>query len=136
MNVNTAGRLHLIRAGQLVSDTAQTGGMRRAEAISGKTLGSTVLWMGETRIDRGTCSKPHHHGDSETGIYVVSGRPVFVFPDDEEDVELKLSPGDYLFVPRFVPHLETNPSKDQEAVLVIARTTPEAIVVNLESLRP
>jgi uncharacterized RmlC-like cupin family protein len=136
MGVNHAGRLHQIRADQLVSETGQTEGMRRAEAISSKTVGSTVLWMGETRINPEDFSKPHHHGDSETGIYVVSGRAVFVFPDGEEEVELDLSPGDYLFVPRFVPHLEGNPSKEEEAVLVIARTTPEAIVENLESLRP
>ena len=65
---------------------------------------------------------------------MVSGHPVFVFLEDGEEVRLETSPGDYIFVPPFVPHREENPSPDDEAVVVIARSTQEAIVVNLESL--
>jgi uncharacterized RmlC-like cupin family protein len=129
------GRLHHIRAGQLDSETAQTGGMRRAAAICGVTTGSLAIWMGETRVAPATVSAPHHHGHSETGIYVVSGTPAFVFLDGDEEVRLETGPGDYLYVPPFVPHREENPSPDQDAVVVIARTTQEAVVVNLESLR-
>jgi uncharacterized RmlC-like cupin family protein len=39
-----------------------------------------------------------------------------------------------VFVPPFTPHREENPSPDEEAVVVIARSTQEAIVVNIESL--
>ena len=42
--------------------------------------------------------------------------------------------GDYVYVPPYVPHREENPSPDEEAVVVIARSTQEAIVVNLPSL--
>jgi uncharacterized RmlC-like cupin family protein len=34
-----------------------------------------------------------------------------------------------------VPHREENPSLDEEAVVVLARSTQEGIVVNLPSLR-
>ncbi|WP_374216116.1 hypothetical protein [Frankia sp. R82] len=37
-------------------------------------------------------------------------------------------------VPPYVPHREENPDPSVEAVVVIARTTQEAIVVNLEGL--
>jgi uncharacterized RmlC-like cupin family protein len=37
-------------------------------------------------------------------------------------------------VPPFVAHREENRSPDEEAVVVIARSTQEAIVVNLPSL--
>ncbi len=50
-------------------------------------------------------------------------------------MRLETSPGDYIFVPPYVPHREENPSADEEAVVVIARSTQEAIVVNLPSLR-
>jgi len=109
--------------------------MARYEAISGAACRSADIWMGETRVAPGARSANHHHGPSETGIYVVSGHPVFVFADAAGEQRLEASPGDYVYVPPFVPHREENPSLDEEAVVVIARTTQEAIAVNLESLQ-
>ena len=131
-------RLHQVAPVALSGQTAQTSGMRRLEAISGQTVGSRDLWMGQTHVAPATGSGNHHHGVSETGIYVVSGHPEFVFLDeaDGEPVErrLRTSPGDYVYVPPWVPHREENPDPDDEAVVVIARTTQEAIVVNLPDL--
>ena len=131
-------RLHQVAPVALSGQTAQTSGMRRLEAISGRTVGSRDLWMGQTHVAPATGSGNHHHGVSETGIYVVSGHPEFVFLDeaDGEPVErrLRTSPGDYVYVPPWVPHREENPDPDHEAVVVIARTTQEAIVVNLPDL--
>ena len=133
-------RLHHIRADALDADTAQTGGMRRFAAVSGLSVGAERLWMGQTHVAPATASADHHHGDSETAIYVVSGRPVFVFADDSsgevEEIRLQAGPGDYIFVPPFVPHREENPDPDDEAVVVIARSSQEAIVVNLPGLLP
>lgn len=124
--------LHHVASGELGADTAQTPGMRRVEAISGKTVGSRDLWMGQTHVQPDTASRNHHHGAAETAIYVLSGRPVFVFLEDGAEHRLETQPGDYVYVPPFVPHREENPSLTEEAVVVIARTTQEAIVVNLE----
>lgn len=129
-------RLHHVRAGDLVGDTAQTTGMRRLEAISGTTVGSEKIWTGETHVAPATASDNHHHGESETAIYVVRGRPEFVFHDGTEEVRIVTGPGDYVFVPPFVPHREENPDPDDPAVVVISRSTQEAIVVNLPGLRP
>ena len=130
--------LHHVAPSGLVGQTGQTTGMRRLEAISGTTVGSSALWMGQTHVPPTTSSGNHHHGASETAIYVVSGHPVFVFLDVEADepVERRVetSPGDYVFVPPWVPHREENPDPTTEAVVVIARTTQEAIVVNLDGL--
>ncbi|SEG87544.1 Uncharacterized protein, RmlC-like cupin domain [Actinacidiphila yanglinensis] len=131
-------RLHHVRAGALDEDTAQTGGMRRFAAVSGRTVGSGKLWMGQTHVAPATSSSDHHHGASETAIHVVSGHPEFVFVEDTgkgpQEVRLRTSPGDYVFVPPFVPHREENPDPAEEAVVVIARSTQEAIVVNLPAL--
>jgi uncharacterized RmlC-like cupin family protein len=108
--------------------------MRRFEAISGKTVGSEKLWMGQTHVAPVTASGNHHHGAAETAIYVVSGRPRFVFADGAAEVAVDARPGDYVFVPPYVPHREENPSADEEAVVVIARSTQDGIVVNLPSL--
>ena len=117
----------------LSEETIQTPGMRRFEAISGKLAGSEKIWMGESHIGGGLRSADHHHGPSETGIYVVTGHPVFVFLEGGEERRLRTSPGDYIYVPPFVPHREENP-EDEEAVVVLARSTQEAVVVNLHSL--
>ncbi len=128
--------LQLIRADSLSGDTAQTGGMIRTAAISGELVGARALWMGRTVVLPGTSSGDHHHGDSETAIYVASGHPVFVFrdPDSGSVVRLETEPGDYVWVPPHVPHREENPSPDTDAVVVIARSTQEAIVVNVPEL--
>jgi uncharacterized RmlC-like cupin family protein len=124
-----------IRKGELSGDTSQTSGMSRREAISGKSAGSEKLWMGQTHVAAGAKSGDHHHGEAETAIYVVSGTPAFVFADGDQEIRLETKPGDYIFVPPHVPHREENPGEG-EAVVVIARSSQEAIVVNLESLWP
>jgi uncharacterized RmlC-like cupin family protein len=90
--------------------------------------------MGETHVAPGVSSADHHHGESETAIYVVAGHPAFVFLRDGVESRIETSPGDYVFVPPFTPHREENQSAGEEAVVVIARSTQEAIVVNLPGL--
>ena len=125
--------LQHIKGTDLSGDTAQTGGMRRFEAISAKAVGSQTLWMGRTHVAPATASGIHHHGEAETGIYVVSGRPIFTFQQGDDLVQYRTEAGDYIFVPPWIPHREENPDPDTEAVVVIARTTQEGIVVNVES---
>ena len=127
--------LRHVRATELSGDTGQTSGMTRREAISARTVGASRVWMGQTHVAPQTSSGDHHHGDSETAIHVVAGHPVFVFAEDGREVRLATGPGDYVFVPPFVPHREENPT-DEEAVVVIARSSQEAIVVNLPGLVP
>jgi uncharacterized RmlC-like cupin family protein len=130
------GTLQLIRGSDLSAATAQTSGLVRSAAISGELTGARALWMGRTEMPPGATSGDHHHGVSETGIYVVSGTPAFVFRDQDsgELVRLATVPGDYVWVPPHVPHREENPSADRPAVVVIARSTQEAIVINLDHL--
>ena len=127
-------RVHHVTASGLSSDTAQTAGMQRFAAISGSSVGSEKIWMGETYVEPETVSDNHHHGDSETAIFVRSGNPEFVFHDGHGEVRIATAPGDYVFVPPFVPHREENPDPGNPAVIVIARSTQEAIVVNLPAL--
>ncbi len=130
------GSLRLIRPADLSGATAQTSGMLRSAAISGDLVGAQSLWMGRTVLPPGISSGDHHHGESETGIYVAAGNPVFVFRDPGTGaiVRLQTEPGDYVWVPPHARHREENPSADTEAVVVIARSTQEAIVVNVDAL--
>ncbi len=131
-----AARVHHVRAGDLDAGTAQTDGMRRFAAISGRSVGSDKLWMGETHVHPAMASDNHHHGESETAIFIRKGHPEFVYHDGEREVRITTAPGDYIFVPPYLPHREENPDPHEAAEVVIARTTQEAIVVNLESLYP
>jgi uncharacterized RmlC-like cupin family protein len=108
--------------------------MTRIAAISGELVGARGLWMGRTQVAPATSSGPHHHGYSETGIFVVSGHPVFLYREGDRVIEVPTAPGDFIYVPPFVPHIESNPAPHEEAVVVVTRTTQEAIVVNLEGL--
>jgi uncharacterized RmlC-like cupin family protein len=128
-------KLHHTPKGRLSGSTAQTPGMQRLEAISGRLTGSDKIWMGETHVGGGVRSADHHHGESETAIYVVSGHPVFVFLEDGVETRIETAAGDYVYVPPFVPHREENPFPGEDAVVVLARSTQEAIVINLPSLR-
>jgi uncharacterized RmlC-like cupin family protein len=127
-------QVHHVKASELSSGTAQTAGMQRFAAISGSSVGSEKIWMGETSVSPATVSDNHHHGDSETAIFVRSGNPEFVFHDGVQEVRIATAPGDYVFVPPFVPHREENPDRTHPAVIVIARSTQEAVVVNLPGL--
>ena len=129
-------RVHHVRASEISSDTAQSEGLRRFAALSGKSVGAEKLWMGETHASPATASSNHHHGESETAIYVRRGNPEFVFHDGVHEVRIATEPGDYVFIPPYLPHREENPDPDTPAEVVIARSTQEAIVVNLPELYP
>jgi uncharacterized RmlC-like cupin family protein len=90
--------------------------------------------MGETYVSPETVSDNHHHGDSETAIFVRSGHPTSVFHDGHGEVRIATAPGDYVFIPPFVQTREENPDPNNPAVVVIARSTQEAIVVNRPAL--
>lgn len=115
-------------------ETPQTGGMQRFAAISGTLTGSQGLWMGGNTVRPGEASDDHHHGEADSGIYIVSGHPRFTFLVDGRESSVDTAPGDFVYVPAWVPHREENPSADEEAVVVLARSTPEEIVVNLRDL--
>jgi uncharacterized RmlC-like cupin family protein len=130
----TRNRVRHVRASDLDASTAQSEGMQRFAALSGLTVGTEKLWMGETIAAPGTVSANHHHGESETAIFIRSGTPHFVFFDGQTEVRIATGPGDYVFVPPHLPHREENPDPNTPAELVIARSTQEAIVVNLPAL--
>jgi len=108
--------------------------MVRRAGVSASTVGASKIWMGETHMAPGTVSGAHHHGENETGIYVVAGNPVFIYLADGVEERIETHPGDYVYVPPFVPHIESNEHGADEAVVIIARSSQKAIVENLSSL--
>ena len=128
------GALRHVRGAELTGNTNQTTGMTRLEAVSGKTVGSSKVWMGQTHVAPETNSGDHHHGEAETAIYVLSGHPRS-FRRRRAGIRLETEPGDYISSPRSSRTARRTRATD-EAVVVIARSSQEAVVVNLPSLWP
>jgi uncharacterized RmlC-like cupin family protein len=125
----------IIKPHMFDSNTPQTPGMQRAAAVSKQLAGSEGLWAGITVVQPNVASAVHHHGEQETVIYVVSGKGMMRWGDNME-FEEEVEPGDFIFVPPFVPHQEINPSFDTPSQWVIVRNSQEPIVVNLEPMNP
>ena len=87
------------------------------------------LWFGRVHTGPGEVSDPHHHGEAETGGYVLKGRGFVRFGERYCEIAY-LEEGDFVYVPPFVPHIEGNASRTQELVWLTTRT-PGNIVVNL-----
>ncbi len=125
--------LRLVRPEALSDATAQTPGMTRFEAISGQTVGAQHLWMGRTLAPAGKVSAVHHHGASETAVYVLRGRASLFYGEGLRQ-RLDLQAGDFAFVPAWAIHAEGN-LNDVDAEAIVVRSTQEAIVVNLPDLQ-
>jgi len=123
------GSLQVIKPGQRQPDVA-SGSMVREVAISSSTVGAAVLWMGYVELGPGMVSAVHHHGEAESGIFLVSGRARFVAGEGLEDVR-DAEAGDFIWVPPLVPHVEINPSDSETTVAVVVRSMQENIVFNL-----
>jgi uncharacterized RmlC-like cupin family protein len=121
----------IVRADQLDSNTPQTPGMDRAAAITNARTGAKKLWAGTVTIHANAKTGAHHHGELESVIYVVSGRARMRWGEQLEYVA-DAGPGDFIYVPPFVPHQEINASSEEPLNCVIVRSDQEAGVVNLE----
>jgi len=127
--------IRIVRSGELDSNTPQTPGMTRAEAISHARVGAQKLWAGTVLVHPDAKTGPHHHGELETVLYIIRGRARFRWGDHLEFVD-EAGPGDFIYVPPYVPHQELNARHDQPVEAVVVRSGQEPIVVNLDIPSP
>ena len=121
----------VIGADQLDPNTAQTPGMDRKAAINFARVGASKLWAGTVHIHAGAKTGAHHHGPLESVIYVVKGRARMRWGERLE-FTAEAGPGDFIYVPPFVPHQEINASPDEPLECVVIRSDNEAVVINLD----
>lgn len=121
----------VIPGDQLDPNTAQTPGMDRAAAINLARVGAQKIWAGTVTIHPNAKTGAHHHGALETVIYVVKGRARMRWGEHLEYIA-EAGPGDFIFVPPYVPHQEINASTDAPLECVVVRSDNEAVVVNLD----
>jgi uncharacterized RmlC-like cupin family protein len=123
--------VRIVRSTELDTNTPQTPGMRRAAAISHATAGAQKIWAGTVSIEPRAKTGAHHHGALESVIYVVRGRARMRWGERLEFVA-EAGPGDFIYVPPYVPHQEINAGGDEPLECVLVRSDQDPVVVNLD----
>ena len=130
MSTSVKGKVPYVVHGALSPEgTAQTRGIERLPGITSDSAGASRIWLGLVTSAPNHKGPPHHHGEAETAAYVLSGRARVYFGDGFQEY-VEAGPGDFLFVPAHLHHIEANPY-DEPQQIVLARS-PDNIVVNLE----
>ncbi|HBY93297.1 MAG: cupin domain-containing protein [Ardenticatenaceae bacterium] len=109
-----------------LTEAASSPGITRDLAFKGEGL--VVL---RSRVDPGTVSGWHHHGDYTVYGYVVSGTARLESGPGGRDA-ITVGPGGFFSVPPHTVHREMNPSATEggEVILFLQGTGPT--VVNVE----
>ena len=123
--------VRIVKSSELDPNTAKTPGMDRAAAINFAKAGAKQLWAGTVSIHPDAKTGAHHHGHLESVIYVVRGRARMRWGDKLQFVA-EAEPGDFIFVPPYVPHQEINAMTDETLECVLVRSDQEPVVVNLD----
>ena len=102
----------------------QTPGIRRRQAFA-----EADRWVGYVETQPGEWSGWHHHGETDTYLYVLAGGLEFEFGPAGE--RLLVGEGDFALMPAGVVHRErTTPGSPGRIVLV--RLGPGPAVVNVD----
>ena len=123
--------MRVIPGNQLNPNVPSTPGMDRKAAINFARAGAQKLWAGTVTIHANAKTGAHHHGDLESIIYVVRGRARMRWGDHLE-FTAEAGPGDFIYVPPFIPHQEINASREEPLDCVVVRSGQEPVVVNLD----
>ena len=123
--------VQVVPAGSLDGNTPQTPGMDRKAAINFARVGARKLWAGTVNIRPNAKTGAHHHGALESVIYVIRGKARMRWGESLEFVA-EAGPGDFIYVPPYVPHQEINASENELLECVLVRSDNEAVVINLD----
>ena len=123
--------VRIVKGNELDINTPQTPGMNRAAAITYARAGAQKLWAGTVTIHPNAKTGAHHHGEVESVIYVVKGKARMRWGERLEFMA-EAGPGDFIYVPPFVPHQEINANPSEPLECVLVRSGQEPVVVNLD----
>ena len=123
--------VRVVRAHEVDPNVPQTQGMSRAAAINFARTGAEKIWAGTVKIHPNAKTGAHHHGPVESVIYVVKGKARMRWGDKLE-FTAEAGPGDFIWVPPFVPHQEINASAEETLECVLLRSGQDPVVVNLD----
>jgi uncharacterized RmlC-like cupin family protein len=123
--------VRVIPGDQLDPNVPSTPGMDRKAAINFARVGAQKLWAGTVTIKPDAKTGAHHHGHLESIIYVVRGKARMRWGEHQQFVA-EANPGDFIFIPPYVPHQEINASRDEVLECVLVRSDGQAVAINLD----
>jgi len=124
--------VRVIPGDQLDPNVPSTPGMDRKAAINfARAGGAQKLWAGTVTIKPDAKTGAHHHGHLESIIYVVKGRARMRWGEHLQ-FTAEAGPGDFIFIPPYVPHQEINASRDEVLECVLVRSDGQAVAINLD----
>jgi uncharacterized RmlC-like cupin family protein len=129
MTTTAGNQLRVVHASDRVPELA-SGSMRRESAVAEGTVGARKIWLGYVELPPACTSAVHHHGEAESGIYIISGQARF-FTGEALDQTHDADAGDFVWVPPQVVHVEMNRSQTEPVRMVVARSTQAALTFNL-----
>ena len=119
--------LRVFHANELVTADPTTGMLREL------AFEVPDLWAGQVTTTPGAVSGWHHHDRNQTSLYVVSG--ILRLEFEGGDGYLDALPGDFVHVPAFTVHRESNPGREP-SMAVIARSGVGIPTVNVPHAPP
>ena len=123
--------VRVVHGNQPDPNVPQTQGMNRAAAVNFARVGAEKIWAGTVHIHPKAKTGAHHHGPVESVIYVVKGKARMRWGEKLE-YTAEAGPGDFIWVPPFVPHQEINARDDETLECVLLRSGQDPVVVNLD----
>ncbi len=123
--------VRVIPGDQLDPNVPSTAGMDRKAAINFARVGAQKLWAGTVTIKPDAKTGAHHHGHLESIIYVVKGKARMRWGEHLQ-FTAEANPGDFIFIPPYVPHQEINASPDEALECVLVRSDGQAVAINLD----
>ena len=119
--------VRVVREAELLESDPTSGMVRR------RAFEAPGLWAGQVVTEPAAVSGWHHHDSNVSMLYVVSG----VLRLECEGVEgwVDAVAGDYVRVPAFTVHRESNPGRDP-SLAVIARSGDGIPTVNVSHAPP
>lgn len=124
-----AGSLRVVHSSDRCPEAA-SGAMKREGGIAQENVGAEKIWLGYVELGPGLVSAVHHHGEAESGIYIISGHARFCSGDGLDEPQ-DARAGDFVWVPPHLVHVEMNMSDTEPVRMVVARSTQAALTFNL-----
>src|ERR1700675_3982791 len=114
------------------TSVGQHSDMERPIAVSAETVGSVGLYSSVVTTAPGGRTRVHHHGECETSIGIVSGRPRNTFGPTGVEESMEAEAGDFVYIAAGEVHVEENVSETEPLVVVISRNCPGSIIHSLD----
>lgn len=127
MDIDLPRPVRVLTPADLVS-ADPTPGMDRQRAFE-----LPMLWAGQVETAVGVVSGWHHHDKNESSLYVARG--VLRFEFEGHEGYLDAVAGDFVHVPAWTVHRESNPGKEP-SLAVIARVGGGIPTVNVAEAPP